>query len=148
MDPFGRDQLPVHVVLEAVREQHRQPDRVRAPPLDRRHGFDDVPGSSTWIGAVVDHLALVHQVHERLYERHQAHVVQGLDTNRQYSRCRMACFDPPVYWSAGIHRPRLRVERRVRRARQYRRKYQDESTNVSMVSVSRRAWPPHDGQSR
>src|SRR5216684_1507240 len=27
----------------------------------------------------------------------------------------------------------------------YRRKYQDESTNVSMVSVSRRAAPPHFG---
>src|SRR4249920_4124258 len=28
---------------------------------------------------------------------------------------------------------------------QYRKKYQDESTNVSMVSVSRRASPPHVG---
>src|SRR5581483_2865863 len=34
----------------------------------------------------------------------------------------------------------------VSRGEQYRAKYHDDSTNVSIVSVSRRAGPPHRGQ--
>src|SRR5664279_3249699 len=54
---------------------------------------------------------------------------------------------PPMYWSTGSHSSTtLRVvgdavfHGSVKRA-----KYHDESTNVSMVSVSRRAAPPHCG---
>src|ERR1700749_1040934 len=54
---------------------------------------------------------------------------------------------PPIYWSTGSHSSTaLRsvgdvvIQGSVKRA-----KYQDESTNVSMVSVSRRAGPPHFG---
>src|SRR5947209_16814987 len=55
---------------------------------------------------------------------------------------------PPMYWATGIH---LRTSsgsngRSSSSGEQYRRKYQDESTNVSIVSVSRSAGPPHDGQ--
>src|ERR1043166_9241906 len=54
---------------------------------------------------------------------------------------------PPMYWSTGIH---LSATARVVGADSFhgsvkRTKYQDESTNVSMVSVSRRAAPRHDG---
>src|SRR5215813_10353031 len=55
---------------------------------------------------------------------------------------------PPIYWSTGSQASTtLRVVGRdsiqgsVNRA-----KYQDESTNVSMVSVSRVALPPQHGQ--
>ena len=67
--------------------------------------------------------------------------------NREYSRCRIACSTPPIYWSTGSMRSTtLRVvgaaafHGSVKRA-----KYHDESTKVSMVSVSRRASPPHCG---
>src|SRR3954453_18377047 len=67
--------------------------------------------------------------------------------NREYSRCRIACSTPPTYSSTGS-------QRRTRSASKAafssvddgeRRKYHDESTNVSIVSVSRVASPPHDG---
>src|SRR3569832_2497016 len=55
---------------------------------------------------------------------------------------------PPMYWSTGSHSSTaLRVvgaslfHGSVKRA-----KYHDESTKVSIVSVSRRAGPPHCGQ--
>src|SRR5664279_4081324 len=54
---------------------------------------------------------------------------------------------PPMYWSTGSHSlTHLRsvgavaIQGSVKRA-----KYQDESTKVSMVSVSRRAAPAHCG---
>src|SRR5664280_3052848 len=60
----------------------------------------------------------------------------------------MACSIPPMYWSTGIQwrattgsKGRSGVHGSVNR-----RKYQDESTKVSMVSVSRVAGPPHTGQ--
>src|SRR5690606_14814431 len=61
--------------------------------------------------------------------------------NREYSRCRIACSAPPTYTAAGSQRraasgstgPAGYV------GEQNRTKYQDESTNVSIVSVSRRA---------
>src|SRR5438477_2390799 len=66
--------------------------------------------------------------------------------NREYKRCRIACSIPPVYWSAGIHRSTASWSNALSGSSlQYRRKYQEESTNVSMVSVSRRAAPPHFG---
>ena len=73
---------------------------------------------------------------------------RALVTNREYKRWRMACSTPPVYWSAGIQRstgPRSKG-RSSSRGEQYRKKYQDESTKVSMVSVSRRAGFPQRGQ--
>ncbi len=55
---------------------------------------------------------------------------------------------PPIYWSTGSMRlatsgvvGAASFQGSVKRA-----KYQDESTNVSIVSVSRRAAPPHRGQ--
>src|SRR5579885_513555 len=55
---------------------------------------------------------------------------------------------PPIYWSTGIH---LSATAGVVGDFSFhgsvkRMKYQDESTKVSMVSVSRRALPPHFGQ--
>ena len=67
---------------------------------------------------------------------------------RLYSRCRIACSTPPIYWSTGIIRfatagvvGAFSFHGSVKRA-----KYHDESTKVSMVSVSRTALPPHCGQ--
>src|SRR5690242_16419596 len=55
---------------------------------------------------------------------------------------------PPIYWSTGIHAFAIfgsvgasAIHGSVKRA-----KYHDESTNVSIVSVSRCAAPPHVGQ--
>src|SRR5271169_5014204 len=54
---------------------------------------------------------------------------------------------PPIYWSTGSHPSTalrsvgaVAIHGSVKRA-----KYQDESTKVSMVSVSRRAGPAHCG---
>src|SRR5579884_1561598 len=59
----------------------------------------------------------------------------------------MACSMPPMYWFTGIQA--LAIFGVVGEASFHgsvkRMKYQDESTNVSMVSVSRRAAPPHCG---
>src|SRR5262245_3837917 len=55
---------------------------------------------------------------------------------------------PPMYWSTGIQysaADRSNIPCSYV-GEQYRRKYQDDSTKVSMVSVSRRALPPHLGQ--
>src|SRR5438034_2279865 len=59
----------------------------------------------------------------------------------------MACSTPPVYWSTGIHLATSAGSNAAEPScgEQYRRKYQDESTNVSIVSVSRRAAPLHLG---
>ena len=65
---------------------------------------------------------------------------------RLYSRCRMACSMPPVYCVTGIHFATSSTENaRSANFPVKRRKYQDESTKVSIVSVSRFAGPPHFG---
>ena len=74
----ARDQLPVDVVLERPGEQHDQAHRVGAPPLDERHRLHDVALRLRHRGAAVDHLALVHQLRERLGERDHPHVVEDL----------------------------------------------------------------------
>src|ERR1700704_641750 len=60
----------------------------------------------------------------------------------------MACSMPPMYWSTGIHRLILAGSKGAAAlvASQKRRKYHDESTKGSLVSVSRVAGPPHFGQ--
>src|SRR5258707_15299978 len=67
---------------------------------------------------------------------------------RLYNRCKIACSTPPIYWSTGIIRfttegvvGAFSFHGSVKRA-----KYHEESTKVSMVSVSRCALPPHCGQ--
>src|SRR5437764_14808145 len=68
---------------------------------------------------------------------------------REYSRCKTACSTPPIYWSTGIqYSAAARSNGTGARAEQKRRKYQDESMNVSKVSVSRVAGPLHVGQAR
>ncbi len=53
---------------------------------------------------------------------------------------------PPMYWSTGIQVGDAGVVGDVSFHGSVKRmKYQDESTKVSMVSVSRRAGPPHCG---
>src|ERR1035437_8762818 len=58
-----------------------------------------------------------------------------------------ACSGPPTYWSTGssLSAIALSMGRFMFFASQYLIKYHDESTNVSMVSVSLRAAPPHFG---
>ena len=61
----------------------------------------------------------------------------------------MACSIPPMYWSTGIQWTAAAGSNgRVGASNgsQKRRKYQLESTKVSMVSVSRSAGPPQIGQ--
>src|ERR1700690_2975966 len=54
---------------------------------------------------------------------------------------------PPIYWSTGIQCPIFVLSRGYSSLReQYLTKYHEESTNVSIVSVSRRAGLPHAGQ--
>src|ERR1700733_5746087 len=54
---------------------------------------------------------------------------------------------PPIYWSTGIQYSAAARSNAVGAcAEQKRRKYQDESKNVSSVSVSRVAAPPQVGQ--
>ena len=67
--------------------------------------------------------------------------------NREYRRCRIACSTPPIYWFTGSHRFTAGVSNGLFESvgLRKRRKYQLESTKVSMVSVSRRAVPPHFG---
>ena len=59
----------------------------------------------------------------------------------------MACSIPPMYWSTGMKCCAATGAKgcSVFHGSQKRRKYQDESTKVSMVSVSRRAGPPSMG---
>src|SRR6478672_6986956 len=68
---------------------------------------------------------------------------------RAYSRCRMACSTPPTYWPTGIQSLILAGSNgpSVYCGETKRRKYQDESTKVSMVSVSRLAGPWQLGHS-
>src|ERR1700675_3299887 len=60
----------------------------------------------------------------------------------------IACSTPPVYWLTGIQRSTSsrRNGPSSSPGEQYRKRYHEESTNVSMVSVSRRASPLHVGQ--
>src|SRR6202049_4805856 len=59
----------------------------------------------------------------------------------------MACSSPPVYWSTGIQWFASSESNGCVSSfgLAYRRKYQDESTKVSMVSYSRRASRPDFG---
>ena len=64
---------------------------------------------------------------------------------REYSRCRIACSMPPMYWSTGIQYFARSSTIAFASCEQWRRKYHEESTKVSIVSVSRRASLPHFG---
>ena len=59
----------------------------------------------------------------------------------------MACSIPPMYWSTGMKcwAAAGSKGRSVLDGSQKRRKYHDESTKVSIVSVSRPAGPPQTG---
>src|ERR1035438_7628248 len=59
----------------------------------------------------------------------------------------MACSTPPMYCSIGNQRAIAAVSKGAlsQCGDTYRKKYQEESTNVSMVSVSRSAAVPHFG---
>ena len=72
---------------------------------------------------------------------------RALVKKRAYMRWRMACSTPPMYWSTGSQRAAASGEKGASsfHGSANRRKYQDESTKVSMVSVSRRAGPPQAG---
>ena len=73
----------------------------------------------------------------------------ALVKKRAYSRCITACSAPPVYWSTGSQRSTIAGSTGpslVVRATGSGYQYHDESMNVSIVSVSRRAGPPHCGQ--
>ena len=60
----------------------------------------------------------------------------------------MACSEPPVYWSTGHQRASSVGSTGALSflGDRYRYQYQLESMNVSIVSVSRCAGPPHFGQ--
>src|SRR3989344_3041421 len=67
--------------------------------------------------------------------------------NLEYNKCMVVCSAPPEYLATGIH---FFIFARDAKTflffgSVYRKKYHDESTNVSMVSVSRSAEPPHFG---
>jgi hypothetical protein len=59
----------------------------------------------------------------------------------------MACSMPPMYWSTGIqYLARASSIAPALSGQAKRAKYHDESTKVSMVSVSRLAGLPQEGQ--
>ena len=64
--------------------------------------------------------------------------------NREYSKCKIACSIPPIYWSTGIQFSIDLLEKPVLefRGSQNLKKYQDESKKVSSVSVSLIAFIP------
>src|SRR2546423_3609407 len=65
---------------------------------------------------------------------------------REYSRCRIACSMPPMYWSTAIqYFARSSTMLFFWSEQAKRMKYHDESTKVSIVSVSRFAGLPHFG---
>ncbi len=68
---------------------------------------------------------------------------------RAYSRCITACSIPPTYWSTGIQSLARSASKGASSisGEVYRRKYHEESTKVSIVSVSRTASAPQSGQS-
>src|SRR2546428_7076478 len=72
----------------------------------------------------------------------------ALQTKRMYSRCRIACSIPPVYCATGSQRrpTALFMNPGSIFGPRYRYMYQDESTNVSIVSLSRFAGFPQRGQ--
>ena len=72
----------------------------------------------------------------------------ALVKKRAYIRCSTACSAPPMYWSTGIQSCTASLENGAStlHGSQKRRKYHDESTKVSIVSVSRVAGPPQSGQ--
>src|SRR5690625_2902811 len=67
---------------------------------------------------------------------------------RAYSRCKTACSTPPTYCSIGAQRLASSGSKACSSLRgdKYRRKYHEESKNVSIVSASRLAGPAHLGQ--
>ena len=88
------DQLPVDVVLERAGEQHDQAHRVGAPPLHERHRLDDVALALRHRRAVVDHLALVHELRERLGEPDHAQVVEHLGEEPRVEQVQDRVLDP------------------------------------------------------
>ncbi len=65
---------------------------------------------------------------------------------REYRRCSTACSTPPIYWSTGSHASISFGSTTSSECGEANlAKYHEESTNVSIVSVSRRASPPHSG---
>ena len=66
---------------------------------------------------------------------------------RAYSRCRIACSTPPMYESTGAQRSASAGENGWVWSPGFRnrRKYHELSTNVSIVSASRRAGSPVSG---
>ena len=72
--------------------------------------------------------------------------LRALVKNLAYSRCRMACSIPPMYWSTGIqYSCSLSNGLFFSSGLQNLMKYQLLSTKVSMVSVSLLPFPPHFG---
>ena len=57
---------------------------------------------------------------------------------REYSKCKVVCSEPPKYWLIGIQIFCFSFEENSVSfwESRYRKKYQDESTNVSIVSTS------------
>jgi hypothetical protein len=83
---------------------------------------------------------------ERLDEPDQSEVVESLREEPAVHEVQDRVLDPArVLIRRHPHVDVLRRNGVLGPGEQYRKKYQDESTNVSMVSVSRRASPPHVG---
>ena len=68
--------------------------------------------------------------------------------NLAYNKCITACSTPPIYWFTGAHLSTIFLSKGkfIFLGSQYLKKYQDESTNVSIVSVSLLAFPWQQGQ--
>ena len=112
-------------------------------------GLDDVALGLRHLGAVLDDHPLGEEVLERLVELEVAQVAQDLRVEAGVEEVEDGVLDAADVLVDGhpvVRRPPGRPGPRWCRGEQNRRKYQEESTKVSIVSVSRRAGPPQRGQ--
>ena len=81
----------------------------------------------------------------------QEHIPKSYNTfvkNRAYMRWSIACSTPPMYWSTGIQASAFSLAKGISVffGSVNLKKYHDEHTKVSIVSVSLFAGLPHPGQ--
>ena len=145
---FDARVVPVDVVRRRADEQVEQAQRVGADRVEVLLGRDQV---ALRLRHLVPPMRIMPCVNSRVNGSRRSfgampRSASALVKKRAYIRCRMACSTPPMYWSTGIQRGDRVCENGASafHGSQKRRKYHDESTNVSIVSVSRTAGPAAD----
>ena len=139
---------PLDLFLRRRHEHHVQPQRVSPVLRQHRVGIDDVAFGLGHDGAVLQHHALREEALERLVEVDQADFPEHAREEPRIQQVQDRVLDAaaveidrhPVRWHLSGSNGSSALC-----GSQNRRKYQDESTKVSIVSVSRFAGPPQIG---